>query len=94
MATVRFLGALRQVAGADTLETIEAPTVADLLGRLTGRLGAGFATALFPGGELDPDIEILVNGRNIHFSGGLGTRLAPSDEVTLFRHGARGFPGG
>jgi len=93
MATIRFLGMLREVVGADALQ-VDAPTVADLLGMLTGRLGAGFAYTLFPGGELDPDIEILVNGRNIHFSGGLGTRLDPPDEVTIFRHGARGFPGG
>ncbi len=93
MATLRFLGPLRQAAGTDALE-FEAPTVADALGMATGRLGAGFAVMVFPGGELDPDIEILVNGRNIQFSGGLGTRLNPSDEVTLFRHGARGFPGG
>lgn len=93
MATFRFLAALRQAAGADVVE-IDAPTVADALGSLTGRLGAGLAYSLFPGGELDPDIEILVNGHNIHFSGGLGTRLSASDEVTVFRHGARGFPGG
>jgi len=93
MATLRFLGALRQAAGVDALD-VEAPTVADALGKATGRLGAGFAVAVFPGGELDPDIEILVNGRNIGSSGGLGTRLNPGDEVTLFRHGARGFPGG
>ncbi len=93
MATIKFLGLLRQAAGTDGLQ-VDAPTVADALGMATGRLGAGLAVMLFPGGELDPDIEILVNGRNIHFSGGLGTRLAPPDEVTVFRHGARGFPGG
>ena len=93
MATVRFLGVVREAAGADEVHA-DAPTVADLLGMLAGRLGAGFASVLFPGGELDPDVEILVNGRNIHFSGGLGTRLDAPDEVTLFRHGARGFPGG
>ncbi len=93
MATLRFLGPLRQAAGTDALE-FDAATVADALGMATGRLGAGFAVMVFPGGELDPDIEILVNGRNIQSSGGLGTRLTPSDEVTIFRHGARGFPGG
>lgn len=93
MATIRFLGALREAAPADAL-VVDAPTVADALGILAGRLGAGFAVMVFPGGELDPDIEILINGRNIEFTGHLGTRLSPSDEVTLFRHGARGFPGG
>ena len=84
MATIRFLGALRAAAGTDAL-AVEAPTVADALGMATGRLGAGFAVMVFPGGELDPDIEILVNGRNIQFSGGLGTKLGPADEVTLNR---------
>lgn len=93
MATIRLLGVLRQAAEAESLQ-VEAATVADALGFLAGRLGPGFASSLFPGGELDPDLEILVNGRNIHFSGGLGTPLAASDEVTMFRHGARGFPGG
>ena len=93
MATLRFLGRLRQAAGTDVLE-VAAATVADALGMATGRLGASFAVMVFPGGELDPDIEILVNGRNMGFSGGLGTKLGPADEVTLFRHGARGFPGG
>ncbi len=93
MATLRFLGILRQGAATETLE-VQAATVAGALGAAAGRLGAGFASMVFPGGELDPDIEILVNGRNIGFSGGLGTRLKPGDEVTLFRHGARGFPGG
>lgn len=93
MATIRLLGALREAASVDALE-VDAATVADALGMATGRLGAGFAVMVFPGGELDPDIEILVNGRNIQFSGGLGTRLDPSDEVSLFRHGARGYPGG
>ncbi len=93
MATLRFLGPLRQAAATDAL-AVDAPTVADALGAATGRLGAGFASMVFPGGELDPDIEILVNGRNIGFSGGLGTRLNPDDEVTLFRHRARGYPGG
>jgi molybdopterin converting factor small subunit len=93
MATLRFFGVLRESAATDAL-AVDAPTVADALGAAAGRLGAGFASVVFPGGELDADIEILVNGRNIGLSGGLGTRLKPDDEVTLFRHGARGFPGG
>jgi molybdopterin converting factor small subunit len=82
MATVRFLGRLRGIAGADTL-LLEAATVADALGMLAGRLGAAFTYALFPGGELDPAVEILVNGTPITAGAGLGTRLGPSDELTL-----------
>ncbi len=85
MVRLRFLGVLREATRTETLDVGKAATVADALGMATGRLGAGFAVMVFPGGELDPDIEILVNGRNIQFSGGLGTRLTPSDEVTLIR---------
>jgi molybdopterin converting factor small subunit len=49
---------------------------------------------LFPNGELNRDVEVLVNGRNIAFLSGLDTPLAPNDRVTVFLHGARGYPGG
>jgi molybdopterin converting factor small subunit len=51
-------------------------------------------TLLFPDGHLHHDVEVLVNGRNIAFLAGLDTRLAPDDRVTVFVHGARGYPGG
>jgi molybdopterin converting factor small subunit len=43
---------------------------------------------------LQPDIEILVNGRNTEFLKGLDTSLRPTDQVTIFYSGLRGFPGG
>jgi molybdopterin converting factor small subunit len=49
---------------------------------------------LLPDGQLNHDIEVLVNGRNIAFLTGLETALAADDRVTIFLHGARGFPGG
>ena len=49
---------------------------------------------LFPDGQLNRDVEVLVNGRNIHFLGGLDTTLSADDRVTVFLHGARGYPGG
>lgn len=47
---------------------------------------------LVPQGSLN--CEVLVNGRNISFLVGLDTPLRSDDRVTLFFHGARGFPGG
>lgn len=52
------------------------------------------AAILFPGGELNRDLEVLVNGRNISFLAGLETPVASDDRLTLFMHGARGYPGG
>lgn len=49
---------------------------------------------LFPDGCLNRDIEVLVNGRNIAFLAGLDTSLDDGDRVTVFLHGARGYPGG
>ncbi len=49
---------------------------------------------LFPDGQLHRDVEVLVNGRNIAFLAGLDTPLTAEDRVTVFVHGARGYPGG
>ena len=49
---------------------------------------------LFPTGDLNRDIEVLVNGRNIAFLDGMETPLSEDDRVTVFLHGARGYPGG
>ena len=44
--------------------------------------------------ELNDDVEVLVNGRNIKFLDGMQTPLTAEDRVTLLYHGVRGFPGG
>lgn len=49
---------------------------------------------LFPDGQLNRDVEVLVNGRNVAFLAGLNTELCGDDRVTIFLHGARGYPGG
>ena len=49
---------------------------------------------LFPGGELNADIEVLVNGRNVRFLHGIETALSEADRLTVFFNGARGYPGG
>ncbi len=44
--------------------------------------------------DLNEDVEVLVNGRNIKFLDGMATPLDKEDRVTLLYHGVRGFPGG
>ncbi|MDK2989594.1 MAG: sulfur-carrier protein [Methanoculleus sp.] len=59
-------------------------TVGDLLEHLSAR-HPGLRDALFtPAGELGAYVNILKNGRNIHFSGGLETPLEDGDTVALF----------
>ena len=39
---------------------------------------------MFAGDELNPEIIILVNGRNVLYSGRLEAPLAEDDEVSIF----------
>jgi len=93
MPTVIFLGEVRGAAGHSQIE-VEAETVAGLLAAMRMGIGAGFAGLLSKDGALQPDVEVLVNGRNIEFLEGLETPLRPADQVTIFYSGLRGFPGG
>jgi molybdopterin converting factor small subunit len=87
MPTLKLLGGLRRFATAPVPPS--APSVRALLDD-----SALPHDLLFPEGDLNRDIEVLVNGRNIAFLDGLDTSLAETDRVTVFLHGARGYPGG
>jgi molybdopterin converting factor small subunit len=93
MALVILLGGLRQAAGRARL-TVEAESIRSLLAGLESAISPAFAAALYREGRLERDIEILVNGRHIHYLGQLDTSLRPADQVTIFQSGLRGFPGG
>jgi molybdopterin converting factor small subunit len=93
MAVVTFLGDIRRAAGRTTV-AVEADTVAGALAALGASVGSGFAGLLVRDRVLLPDVEVLLNGRNIQFLAGLATPLGPEDQVTIFQSGLRGYPGG
>ena len=93
MAEVRFLGAIRKVAGVATFG-IDAATVEEFLEKLRGLMGPAFQEFVFQAGELQQDVEIVVNGRSISFLDRSKTTLTPFDQVTLSIKGLRGFPSG
>jgi molybdopterin synthase sulfur carrier subunit len=93
MPVVTFLGEVRKSAGRPSIE-IEAETVGRLLAAVESAIGPGLAGLLLKDGALHPDLEVLVNGRNIQFLRMLESPLGPSDRVTIFLGGVRGFPGG
>lgn len=93
MAEVRFVGAIRQVAGKISFG-VDAGTVEQLLEALKQVMGSAFQEFVFEGGRLQQDIGVLVNDRNIALLDGLKTTLTPFDQVTLFINGARGLSGG
>jgi len=55
-----------------------------LLEALAARYGRPFQRAVFAGDELNPEIIILVNGRNVVYTGRLEAPLAEDDEVSIF----------
>ena len=93
MAELRFLGAIRRVAGKSSFG-VDAGTVEELLEALRQVMSPAFQEFLFEEGGLRRDVEVLVNDRNIALLDGLKTALTPFDQVTLLINGARGFPSG
>jgi molybdopterin converting factor small subunit len=92
MPEVRFLGAIRRVAGKASFG-VDAATVEQLLEMLKQVMSPTFREFLFEGETLRQGIEILVNDRNIVLLDGLKTALTPFDQVTLFINSPRGLPG-
>ena len=93
MPFVTFLGEVRKAAGRARVD-VKADSVRGLLGTLSDAVSPAFARLLLKNGVLQPDVEVLVNGRNIEFLKMLDTSLRPTDQVTIFYSGVRGFPGG
>ncbi len=93
MAVAAFLGEVRKAAGRATVD-VEGDSVKALLAALGKAVHPAFASLLFKDEALQPDVEVLVNGRNIEFLQMLDTPLGPADQVTIFYSGVRGFPGG
>lgn len=95
MAIVQLLGGLRRFG--PPRQVVAGSTVRAVLNQLEAA-----RPLLFPDGvRLNPDVVVLVNGRNIEFLCGLDTQLSALDpqgsaqeRVVIFLHGARGFPGG
>ena len=96
MPKVKYLGKLRELTEV-TEEEISQPQVQGLLVELSNGSRSELRSLLFLDGDesdLNEDVEVLVNGRNIKFLDGMATPLDNEDRVTLLYHGVRGFPGG
>jgi molybdopterin converting factor small subunit len=95
---VRILGPLREALGASSLR-LAPGSAGEILRALAARgspevAGRLFADPAVPGPEVERDLHVLVNGRSIEHLDGLATRVRESDVVTVYRMGARGWPGG
>jgi len=83
--TVRFFATIRTYTGETERRLDDAPaTLRELLTALAVRYGTLFRRAAFAGEDLNPEIIILVNGRNVLYLRGLDTALSQGDEVSIF----------
>ena len=82
---VKYFATIRTYTGETARRVGDPPsTLGPLLETLCARYGASFRRAVFAGNQLNPEIIILVNGRNAVYSGLLGTPLTADDEVSIF----------
>ena len=66
------------------VELEEGATLGDLIEKLIREIGPHLREAIFSDdGSLHPFLKILVNGRDVEFLEGLGTRLSDGDEVAI-----------
>ena len=82
---VKYFATIRTYTGESQRQIDEPPaTLGPLLESLAARYGRPFRSAVFAGDELNPEIIILVNGRNVLYSGRLEAPLAADDEISIF----------
>lgn len=88
---IKAFATLREVMDAEiVIELPEGATIRSLLAMLTGRY-AGLDALLFSSpGILQDFVNILKNGRNVHFLEKLDTPLDDGDLVALFPPAAGG----
>jgi len=83
--TIKYFATIRTYTGENERRVDEPPaTLGPLLETLAARYGTSFRRAVFAGDELSPEIIILVNGRNVLYSGLLEAPLTADDEVSIF----------
>ena len=89
--TVKSFATLREVMDAEVrMDFAAGATIRSLLAELTGRY-KGLDELLFIAPETLRDfVNILQNGRNIHFLAGLDTPLEDGDIIALFPPAAGG----
>jgi sulfur-carrier protein len=82
---VKYFATIRTYTGENERRVDDPPTtLGPLLELLATRYGASFRRAVFAGDQLNPEIIILVNGRNVVYSGRLEAPLTADDEVSVF----------
>ncbi len=82
--TVTLPTQLAQAIGASREVTIQAEDLNQLIEALAQRYNPTLKERLInKGKELNPIINIYINGRNIRYTGGLDTKLKEGDKISI-----------
>jgi molybdopterin synthase sulfur carrier subunit len=79
---VKLFANFREFTGTKERE-IDGVTVREILGMLCKKF-PGFEKMLFKEKNLQPYINVFLNGKNIHESGGLEAVVKAGDEIAIF----------
>jgi molybdopterin synthase sulfur carrier subunit len=82
---LRFFATFREAAGSKTVEREfpDGATVGEVLAALEEEY-EGMAGNLLEGGDLRPQINVLLNGREVLHMDGVDTELAEGDTLSVF----------
>lgn len=81
---MRFFATFREAVGSKTIERdYDATTVGDALHELESEFG-GLAGQLVEDGHVRPQVNVLLNGRDVEHEQGVETRLGDDDTLSIF----------
>jgi molybdopterin synthase sulfur carrier subunit len=81
---IRFFASIRNITGVKEIEWDEpTPTLGELLRPLSERYGPEFRGWVFEGEDLGGSVMVVINGEDARHQGGVETRLAPTDTISI-----------
>ena len=83
MTAVRIPSVLRPAVGGQKELDVDAETVGELVNTLVERFPSLRDQLLTGDGELNRFVNVYVNGQDVRYLDGLGTKVEPRDEVRL-----------
>ena len=83
MTAVRIPSVLRPAVGGQKELDVDGATVGEVIQALIGRFPSLRDQLLTAEGELNRFVNVYVNGQDVRYLDGLGTKVEPRDEVRL-----------
>lgn len=91
---LRFFATFREAVGTKTItREYDAGTVGDVLVALEDEF-EGLAGQILEDGAVRPQVNVLLNGRDVEHEQGIETPIEPDDTLSIFPPVAGGAPGG